>query len=211
MIRRLLSAFIAVALIFAVASCAKASTDESYWSIVTKRASVDDYLEYYAVLNVSGASSSNKIHEIWVKAGGFLGEQAKFDIAFGSSSTDSSLRYSKKTDLQLSAKIAADADGWFRLCDDLSVTYAYASISTSDAMRFYEIVFLNEDHEVLQASVVSAGERNPSNHTTGITYDLTNVSDEPYTHLADKIADKQTDFSYDKINELYERSVIKNS
>ena len=206
--KRLSALFAAVFFALALASCSK--TDEmTYWNIKRKIAAEDDALEYYAVLYSSEVSSTEKIDEIWVNANGFTGDEVTFNVKFGSSDSDGSLKYNAQTDLKMKKSVADATGGWVRLCDGIASTYKYAVISTCDSMHFNEIVFLTEEHKILSIDVSSAGERSSIDHSKKRTYDLDSSADQESENdnLADKIVDEQSAFDFEKVSALYEKAI----
>lgn len=200
--KKLIAALLSAVCIFSLFACAK-TDNGSYWTITKKVSSDGQALEYYAVLYLSSVSSSKKIDEVWVNVGETTDEQVVFDMAFGSSS--SSLTYKKQTGLAVDKKVAEKTGGWVRICDGLNVTYNYAEISTSDAMNFYGIVFLTEDHEVIKAAFSSAGERKADNHNIRKKYDAESEDGEN-AFTPDKIADDDPAFDYSSVIEKFEQA-----
>ncbi len=144
-------------------------------------------------------------------------ETVTFQLAFGSSSSDDSLKYSKK-ELTVSTKVAAEANGWVKLADDLAISNKYMLVTVYDTMHFNEIVLLNSEHTAFSVTMPRAGERS-ANHASGKEYDLEDHTGHDHSVeekteeerlLADKIIDEQKDFVYATVEDLYKKALEKN-
>ena len=202
-----LAAVLAVILTFSLCSCAKKSA-HTYWDIVNKQAG-DEELTYFATFYLSEVGSAKKIDEIWVNIDTFGDKEVSFDLVFGSSASETNLKYNARNDITVDRLFASDAEGWVKIADDLKVTYKYARVSAKKSMHFNEIYFLTEDRTLLKASLSEAGE------TIGGSvkrYDLDKSEDSSGEdkHLADNLLDEQDAFDYATAERFYEEAKKKN-
>ena len=205
--KKLVSLIVAALTACSVFAACSAESNFNYWQITEKADGSGERLQYYAVVYMKDVSSSKKIREIWVNVSDMTADEVSFNMIFGSSSGESYLRYNEQKDLKVKKTVAADAEGWVKLCADLDISYKYAQITVSDTMHFNEMVFLTDDNATLDVSVSEAGERSPTNHSIKKTYDLSDENKDE--HLADKLFDEQSSFDRAAAEKLYSDAVAK--
>ena len=206
---RFAAAALCLIILFAASACSDA-TEHTYWKI-TKKTAGDNNLEYFAFVDVEGASSSNVIDEIWVNLSGFEAKTVTINLAFATSITPTT--YYSRISQTIDGLLASDAEGWVKVVSGVSIRYEFCLVTLQDGVHFNEIVFLSGDKKPFNAVVASAGERNPDNPSSKREYDLDAASlaekGSPDYYLADKITDEKHSFNYSKVSALYEKAVEK--
>lgn len=206
---RTLACLLTIFIAFAAAGCSDNGA-HTYWKVVKKSAN-GSLLEYFAMIDVEGASSSNEIGEIWVNLSGFESEKVTIDLAFATSATPTT--YYSRISKSIDRLLASDAEGWVKLCEGVSIRYEFCLVTLSESVHFNEIVFLSSDKKPFNAVVAIAGERDAANPSMKREYDLDAASSaekgsENY-YLADKITDEKNWFNYKTVSALYEKALRK--